>query len=266
MTGFLRETNEFFSRFMAPVTKRVFYVLAFSFIACFILAVLSRSVPAAAFLLDHLYLLTPAQAVLQANVWQFVTYIFAHYDPFHLLMNVLVLFFFGSLVENRMGGRRYLWLMLLSGAAGGVLHTIAGFALGRPDVSLLGFSGAAYAILTAAVMYFPRMTVNLYFLFPVPMRVMAVFFGIMLGFSIMSDMLAGGVFGGSVSHIAHLAGIFSAIVLIKVPGILDCFEDFRLPGQRRRPRKVSGRLGMGHPGRHTDPDDRYNDPHWYLDQ
>lgn len=262
MTPFLKETDEFFSRFMAPITKRLFYINALAFIVINILFAISPA------LTQRVFFLTPNQAVFQGNLWQFVTYMFAHLDFFHFFSNMLALFFFGSLIEKHMAGRRYLRFLLTAGLLAGMVHTVLALVMGKGMVGLVGFSAAVFAIITATVMYFPKMRVNLYFVFPVPMRVVAAFFGVLLAMEMINDVVQYGLFSGRVSHVAHLTGILTAIVLIKVPFIMDWIEDLYIPLLQRRPRMIRGknRMNMGHPGRHSDPDDRYNDPHWYLDQ
>src|SRR3989441_6101841 len=47
--------------------------------------------------------------------WTFVTYMFLHAGIPHILFNMLVLFVFGSSVEDRMGGRLFLLFYLLCG-------------------------------------------------------------------------------------------------------------------------------------------------------
>ena len=245
---------------MPRVTRRIFYLLVGLFLASTVIASLS---PAA---FDRLFILTPYQAVMQFNIWQFVTNVFAHASLGHLFGNALALFFFGGLIEQQLGGRRYLWFLILAGVAGGIAHTAVAFATGLSQIGLLGFSGSVFAILTAAVIWFPKMRVLVMFLFPVPLRVLAAIFGFFLIISIWEDIRMGSPLGSGSSGLAHLAGVLMGVLMVKVPGFLDFFEDMRIPIlMRRRPKRVR-RVSMGHPGRHTDPDDLYDDPHWKLDQ
>src|SRR5438128_7504189 len=58
--------------------------------------------------------------------WTFVTYMFLHAGIPHILFNMLVLFVFGSSVEDRMGGRLFLLFYLLCGIGGAaVVHLAA---------------------------------------------------------------------------------------------------------------------------------------------
>lgn len=273
MRQFLRETDQFFADFMPKVTRRFFYTI----IGVFVLSALLYMVFGATTvhpvtgeinrsLADRLLVLVPVQAVLQGHLWQFVTYMFTHAGLGHLFVNILVLFFFGGLVEQQMGGRRFFWFVIAAGVAAGMAHTAMAFATGNQQTGLVGFSGAVFAILTAAVIWFPRMRVLVMFLFPVPLRVLAAIFGFFMVLSIIEDVRRYGPMGGRVSELAHVTGILMAILMVKVPRVLDFFEDLRIPFlMRPRPKRVR-RVSMGHPGRHTDPDDLYDDPHWKLDQ
>ena len=61
-----------------------------------------------------------------AELWRLITFQFMHADMYHVLFNMMALYFFGSLIENVLGGKRYLAFYLICGVAGG-LHD------GRPD-------------------------------------------------------------------------------------------------------------------------------------
>src|SRR5256886_14664233 len=59
-----------------------------------------------------------APFVAQGDWWRLMTAAFLHYGPFHLLLNMLGLYWFGSLLERRIGSGRFLLLYLVSGLAG----------------------------------------------------------------------------------------------------------------------------------------------------
>ncbi len=80
--------------------------------------------------------------------WRLLTAAFLHYGPVHLIMNMVGLYWFGSLLEERIGSGRYLMLYLVSGLAGsaGALLWSNGFL--TPTV---GASGAIFGILGAGL-------------------------------------------------------------------------------------------------------------------
>jgi len=84
--------------------------------------------------------------VAHGEWWRLITAAFLHYGPFHLLMNMLALYWFGSLLERRIGSGRFLLLYLVSGLAGS-----AGALLWSPLVPTVGASGAIFGILGAGL-------------------------------------------------------------------------------------------------------------------
>ena len=86
--------------------------------------------------------------VEQGDWWRLLTAAFLHYGPVHLILNMVGLYWFGSLLEERIGAARYLMLYLVSGLAGsaGALLWSNGFL--TPTV---GASGAIFGILGAGL-------------------------------------------------------------------------------------------------------------------
>jgi membrane associated rhomboid family serine protease len=86
--------------------------------------------------------------VEQGDWWRLLTAAFLHYGPVHLILNMVGLYWFGSLLEERIGAARYLALYLVSGLAGsaGALLWSNGFL--TPTV---GASGAIFGILGAGL-------------------------------------------------------------------------------------------------------------------
>ncbi len=87
-----------------------------------------------------------AVGVAHGDWWRLITAAFLHYGPFHLLMNMVALYWFGSLLEQRIGSGRYLLLYLVSGLAGS-----AGALVLDPTTPTVGASGAIFGILGAGL-------------------------------------------------------------------------------------------------------------------
>jgi membrane associated rhomboid family serine protease len=84
--------------------------------------------------------------VAHGEWWRLVTSMFLHYGPFHLLLNMLALYWFGSLLEQRIGSGRFFLLYLVSGLAGA-----AGALIAAPTTPTVGASGAIFGILGAGL-------------------------------------------------------------------------------------------------------------------
>jgi len=87
-----------------------------------------------------------APYVAQGDWWRLFTAAFLHYGPIHLLLNMLGLYWFGSLLERRLGSGRFLLLYLVSGLAGS-----AGALVVSPTSATVGASGAIFGILGAGL-------------------------------------------------------------------------------------------------------------------
>lgn len=138
--------------------------------------------------------------------WSLVTSIFAHADLSHILLNGIVLFFFGPAVERRIGGQDLAVLFLLSGVVAGIAQLAFGFALGAP-VPVLGASGAILAIMGVLLVLEPNATVLLLFIIPMPLWVVVVGYAIIDFVSLVAQPV-----GGGVAHLAHLVGLAIGIL------------------------------------------------------
>jgi membrane associated rhomboid family serine protease len=87
-----------------------------------------------------------APFIAGGDYWRLLTAAFLHYGPFHLLMNMLALYWFGSLLEQRIGSGRFLLLYLASGLAGS-----AGALIASPLNPTVGASGAIFGVLGAGL-------------------------------------------------------------------------------------------------------------------
>jgi membrane associated rhomboid family serine protease len=84
--------------------------------------------------------------VAHGEWWRLLTAAFLHYGPFHLILNMLALWWFGSLLEQRIGSGRFLVLYIVSGLAGS-----AGALLLDPTTPTVGASGAIFGIFGAGL-------------------------------------------------------------------------------------------------------------------
>ena len=133
--------------------------------------------------------------------WQFLTAAFAHdYRAVgHILGNMLGLFFFGRDVEARLGRFEFLRFYLVSAVAANVVWGLLQLAL--PSAGpLMGASGAVTAVLILYICYYPRATILLFMVLPVPGWLAAVFF---VGQDLLGAISRG---GSNVAYTVHLAG------------------------------------------------------------
>ncbi|WP_428389418.1 rhomboid family intramembrane serine protease [Mucisphaera sp.] len=171
------------------------------------------------------------EGIYGLQVWRLFTYQFLHADLFHILFNMIGLFFFGPLLEQTLGSRRFLAFYLLCGVSGAIiaslLGAIPGLIMMPPSAILIGASGSLFGILAACAVLFPNLRVML-LIPPVPlsMRTMALIF---LGIAALS-VLAGAQNDGG--EAAHLGGALLGFFLIKNPGWLGFADGLSMSSPR----------------------------------
>ena len=144
------------------------------------------------------------------EVWQLVTYGFVHdsTNPWHLVFNMLALWFFGRPVEDVMGRaeffRFYVTAIVLAGIAW-LVSVQLGQAAFAPRMFLVGASGAVMAVFAVFIWYYPHQTVLLWGVLPVPAWALGILYFV-------SDVQGAAAGGGNVANVAHLAGAIFGLV------------------------------------------------------
>lgn len=156
------------------------------------------------------------EKVLNGEVWRLVTSMFLHENILHILMNMLALYFFGSILESRVGRIKFLVIYLFGGIIGGFVFILFSFfplslipALGVSYYSNgIGASGAIFAIGTLLALMIPNLRVG--FLF-IPIQT-TLFYSIILWFIILAII---SLFSGHIGNSAHLGGIIAGVIVAK---------------------------------------------------
>lgn len=144
------------------------------------------------------------------QVWRLVTYQFLH-DPghiWHLVFNMIVLYFMGPFVERSFGSRAFLKFYLVCGAAGGIVYTLLASAGILEIGPMVGASGAIYGVMAAVAIMFPRMKVLLWGIIPMTMFWLVILVIIMSFLNIAAGENAGG-------EAAHLSGLAMGFLYMK---------------------------------------------------
>jgi len=151
--------------------------------------------------------LTPVQVLENLSVYQLVTYMFLHGGFFHILINMFVLWMFGSEIELTWGTKRFFKYYLLTGIAGGIFTVM--FQPSSP-VPTIGASGAIYGLLVAYAVMFPNRTIYLYFLIPLKVKYAVAIFVVLEFMATLSANPDG------IGHLAHLGGAVVGFIYIKL--------------------------------------------------
>lgn len=138
--------------------------------------------------------------MLAERPWTAVTYMFTHYDVFHILFNMLALYWFGQLMLYRCTPRQLTALYVYGGVAGAALYLLAAQAFPAVSGFLLGASASVMAIMVAIAILMPDFEIGLMFIGRVKLKWVAV--GAVVIFAL---GLVGNNAGGHVAHIGGMA-------------------------------------------------------------
>ena len=163
------------------------------------------------------------------RIWQPVTHMFMHGGFWHLFFNMYTLYFFGRVLEERWGAKKFLVFYFVTGLGAALIHTgvewiqvhhwmgqvAEGSIMAQNKIHMLkmtptvGASGAIYGVLMGFAMLYPDAIMSLV-LPPVSMK--AKWFVLIFGGI---ELLTGvtGV-GGGIAHFAHLGGLIFGYLLI----------------------------------------------------
>jgi hypothetical protein len=140
-----------------------------------------------------------------SHPWTIFTSMFMHASFTHLLFNMYALLIFGSLIEQKLGRKRFLWSYLLSGVAAALAFEIYNQILGTAGAAV-GASGAIMGILGLTIMLLPEMKVLFFFVIPMSMRTAGIIFALMDLFGLFNPT-------SGIAHIAHLGGLLVGLLL-----------------------------------------------------
>ncbi len=113
---------------------------------------------------ETIYFLGLTPALLSQQPWTIISSMFVHGSPFHILFNMIGLYFLGSFLIRAVGERSFLAVFFLGGLAGNILFVL----LAHPFSVGIGASGAIYALGGALAVMVPRVPV---LVFPIPVPI-----------------------------------------------------------------------------------------------
>ena len=157
-------------------------------------------------ILFQLFGMVPKNTWSQLMVWQPFTYLFFHGGIWHVLINMFVLWMFGSELETVWGKKEFLKYYFITGIGSGLVTIF--FSL-NSLIPVVGASGAVYGILLAYGLTFPNRYVYLYFLIPVKVKFFVIVIGVIAFFSSI------GAGSSGVSHLTHLSGMLIGLGYLK---------------------------------------------------
>ena len=143
---------------------------------------------------------------VQGEYYRVLTAGFLHADFGHLLFNMLTLFFFGPVLEDRRAlGKRDFLMVYFGSLLVGNLAAIF-FNLNDPYYAAVGASGAISGVMLGVSLFAPFMIILIFGIIPLPAILYAILF---VGIS----AFAMGTHLGGIAHEAHLGGAIAGLVI-----------------------------------------------------
>jgi len=144
--------------------------------------------------------------------WTLITYFFMHEGFMHIIINMLFLYWFGTIIKDFLGGAKIISLYVLGGIAGGLfylfIYNFIPFFEDRVSLSvMLGASAGVYAVVVGAATLTPNFTMHLLFFGPVRIKYIALFY-VLMSFAQSTGANAGG-------NLAHLGGAAVGFIFIR---------------------------------------------------
>lgn len=184
--------------------------------------------------------------------WVILTHMFVHVGFWHILFNMLFLYWFGRIVGDMIGDARIIPLYLMSGLFGALIFLISAPLIGAVGLPAYGASASVMGFVLAAGLLAPEYNMRLLLIGDVKLKyiVLAV---------ILLDLFSIGGLQNTGGHLAHLGGAaFGAIYITALRRGRDLAEplhrlsDFfsRLMSRRRTsvPKRRSSKVFVRHHG------------------
>lgn len=154
-----------------------------------------------------------AVSALPLRFYTLLTYMFFHDNFFHLLFNMLWVYWLGTIFMNFMSSRQFHFVYLAGGVAGALLFTAAFYAFpvfrpAIPTAHLIGSSAAVMAIVAATATLVPDFEIRMLFLGSVKLKYLA------LAYILLSLIGVGS--GNAGGNIAHIGGALLGFAYIRV--------------------------------------------------
>jgi membrane associated rhomboid family serine protease len=154
-----------------------------------------------------LFGLVPRMVWSELMIWQPFTYLFFHGGIWHVLINMFVLWMFGSELERLWGKSHFLKFYFVTGVGSGLFTMLFNLQSLTP---IVGASGAVYGVLLAYGLTYPNRQIYLYGIIPIKSIWFVIGIGMIAFMSSFNNI-------SQVSHITHLSGMLIGYLMLKRP-------------------------------------------------
>jgi rhomboid family protein len=180
------------------------------------------------------------RVVRQGQIWRLLTHAFCHdrFAIWHILLNMLFLYWFGTTLESMYGTREFLLFYLTAAVIAGLAFVGLDLYTGS-RVPAVGASGAVMAVTMLFTMHFPRHVIHIFWVIPVEMRWLMLLYVIVELHPVLLALSGDHMFTG-IAHAAHLGGLAFGFLYARyqwrLEPIADRIWDFRFKLRRGGPR------------------------------
>ena len=166
-----------------------------------------QSISSSEIIFFSIFGLIPKLVWSELKIWQPITYMFFHGDIWHVLINMFVLWMFGSELERVWGKRNFLRFYFVTGIGSGLVTMFFGL---QSMIPIVGASGAIYGVLLAYGLTYPNRTVYLYGIIPIRSLWFVIGIGVIAFFSSFNNVT-------NISHLTHLSGMIIGYLFLRKP-------------------------------------------------
>jgi len=177
------------------------------------------------------------EVIYHGQIWRVLTYAFLHDPnfsglPWHIILNMAFLWWFGRDVEGLYGPREFLAIYLVSAVVGGVAFVIGSMTPMQLGHACLGASGAVVAVMVLCALHYPTRIIYFMLFLPVPIWLFVIFLVARDAFGFLNGS------AGQTAVTVHLGGAAFAFAYYKMHWrLLNVLPGLRQwQRQRSRPR------------------------------
>jgi len=159
----------------------------------------------------HLFAIPASLKTLLVRPWTLITYMFTHKDIWHILFNMLWLYWFGKIFLDYLDQRKLVAIYFLGGVSGAIVYVLSfnifpAFTGMVHDSVAIGASASVMAIVISTAAYIPDYSINLFLLGRIRIKYIALAIFILTSFMDFSVNSGG--------KLAHMGGALFGLLYI----------------------------------------------------
>ena len=159
----------------------------------------------------HLFAIPASLKTLLVRPWTLITYMFTHKDIWHILFNMLWLYWFGKIFLDYLDQRKLVAIYFLGGISGAIVYVLSfnifpAFTGMIHDSVAIGASASVMAIVISTAAYIPDYSINLFLLGRIRIKYIALAIFILTSFMDFSVNSGG--------KLAHMGGALFGLLYI----------------------------------------------------